>query len=97
WHVDLKTPVHVKVTSFVDKPDPKGKKSVAGQPDSPAEPYVVACSYKPKERDERGWEKGPDKIDRMFKITHQQIAEYHAAIREHAKARSKKEPAEVGT
>lgn len=92
WHVDLKTRVQVKVTSIVDKPADKPGKTVAGNP-PPVRPYVVACSYKTKERDERGYETGPDKIDRQFKITHEDIAAYHAAIRDAAKRRKSAETA----
>lgn len=42
--------------------------------------HVVACSYKEREpgRNER-------KVDRMFRITHDDLAAYHAAIRAHAR------------
>lgn len=68
WHVGLKAKVHVKVTSFVDKPD--GNKP----------PYLVACSYKtdPKTAEDHY---PREKVDKVFKITHDDIAAYHKAVR----------------
>lgn len=54
--------------------------SFVDHPKGDKPPYVVACSYKAREPD--GY---ADKIDRTFKITHDDIAAYHKAIREHAK------------
>lgn len=81
WHDGLKERVRcVEVTSF--------------QPadgDKPA--YVVACTYKRPEKADGGYE--PRKVDRVFKITHADIAAYHKAIREHKKAWAEKQPAEA--
>lgn len=79
WHVKLKSRAEVTVTSFADGPDA----------------HVIACSYKPKERDARGYQIGPDKIDKRFKITHDAIAEYHAAIKDFNKAQAEKAEAEA--
>ena len=47
---------------------------------SGGDPYVVACSYKPYDPGRYA-----NEIDKLFRITHQDIKEYHAAIRAHAK------------
>lgn len=61
--------------------------------------FVTACTYKPYEKSERcktcSQEKyvySPQKIDKRFKITHDNIRAYHAVIREAKKEQSAKEP-----
>lgn len=75
WHIDMKSAVSVKVTSFGTV-----KRKVDGK-DREFQ-CVVACSY--KKREGTGYE--PDKVDKIFKITHEDISAYHKAIREHKKA-----------
>jgi hypothetical protein len=65
----LGEPYRVTVTSFADKPG-EGK-----------DPYVVACTYEPGVKDERGYTTGDRKVDRVFKITHEAIAAWHKAVR----------------
>jgi hypothetical protein len=48
------------------------------------EKSLIACSYKEAEPDKCG----ERKIDRRFRITHEDIAAYHAAIREFRKSRT---------
>lgn len=50
-------------------------------PGDGVDPYLVACSYKepPKGSHER-------KIDKRFRITHEDIKSYHSAVREHHKS-----------
>jgi hypothetical protein len=77
WHEDMKKEVFVKVTSFSEvEREIDGTKTKV--------PCVIACSY--KERSGTGYE--PDKIERMFKITHEDIKAYHKAIREHKKSKA---------
>jgi hypothetical protein len=77
WHEDMKKEVFVKVTSFGEvEREINGIKTKA--------PCVIACSY--KERSGTGYE--ADKIDRMFKITHEDIKTYHKAIREQKKSKA---------
>lgn len=77
WHEDMLRAIDVKVTSFgsIEKGEGGAKQSTQ---------CVIACSY--KERDRSKYE--PDKVDRIFKITHEDIAAYHKAIREHKKAKA---------
>jgi hypothetical protein len=74
WHEHIKREIRVKVTSFSTVKDKDGKDK----------PCVVACSY--KERSGTGYE--PSKVERVFKITHDDIAAYHKAIKEHKKAKA---------
>lgn len=53
--------------------------SFVDHPGEGKKPYVVACSYKAYDRNESR------KVDKIFKITHDDIKAYHAAIKEHAK------------
>lgn len=77
WHENMERELTVKVTSFgsVERVV-DGKKSEV--------PCVIACSY--KERDRTKYE--PDKVDRVFRITHDDIAAYHKAIRDHKKSKA---------
>lgn len=78
WHIDLKSKVHVTVTSFTKLKD--GTQA------------VIACSYKTREYDKKtGYVIGTEKIEKRFTITHADIAEYHTAIRAAAKAAEAKE------
>jgi hypothetical protein len=54
--------------------------------DGGEKPHVVACSYKPK----TSGVYSPDKVDRRFTITHDDIAEYRKAIREFARKQAEK-------
>lgn len=88
WHDNLTARAFVTVTSF-------GTKTVKGQDGNETEvPCVVACTYQPLEKDKNGYESGPRKVDRLYKITHADIAEYHKAIREHARKSQNATPAE---
>jgi len=77
WSDDMKSEAFVKVTSFgtVERTVNGIKATV---------PCAIACSYKTKSRD--GYE--PDKVDRVFKITHDDIAAYHKAVKDHKKAKA---------
>jgi hypothetical protein len=77
WHIDMKQAVSVKVTSFGTV-----KRKIDGAERELQ--CVIACSY--KERQKTGYE--PDKVDKIFKITHDDIASYHKAIREHKKSKA---------
>lgn len=70
---------HVKLKTKV-------KVKVTSFKDDGPKPHVVACSYKPKDEDKYG----ETKIDKRFTITHDDIAAYHAAIRDAAKAKNEK-------
>lgn len=79
WHDNMKARVNVEVTSFSTK-KVKGKGKDAKEVKVPC---VVACSYKYTGKScER-------KIDRVFKISHDDIAAYHKAIRDHEKTKAK--------
>lgn len=77
WHVDMKSPVMVEVTSFG---------TVKRKVDGKDHEYqcVIACSHKER----KGTDYEARKVDRVFKITHEDIAAYHKAIRDHKKAKA---------
>ena len=77
WHDDIETRIpRVVVTSFSTRKikDRSGKEVEI--------PCVVACSYTYTEREDGCRDK---KVDRVFRITHDDIAAYHKAIRDHAR------------
>lgn len=42
---------------------------------------LIACTYKPRETDERGYPIGPEKIDKRHTINHEHIRVYHAWLK----------------
>jgi hypothetical protein len=80
WHDNLKDRIpNVKVTSF-------STRKVAGKDGKEIEvPCVVAYSYVREKKDSGNYSYETDKVDRVFKITHDDIAAYHKAIRDHKK------------
>lgn len=84
WHFGPRQSLWVTVTSFCDKPDPESK-------GTPEVPYVVAVHHKPNPPGEDS----RDKVAMLFRITHDDIKNYHAAIRKHLEMLAAQEKAGV--